>query len=117
MRRQPRQQRPFSLRYVPLATDGGPDQVLTIENHTDVSVIPTLTFTPLDVYGRELPHVVTQTVHGSHLGGPLLPAGGSLPTSSASTVSATARSGAFVSSWPPPRSSTTRRSSRTPAAS
>ena len=78
MRRKPRQQRPFSLRYVPLATDGGPDQVLTIENHTDVSVIPTLTFTPLDVYGRELPHVVTQTVHGSHLGGPLLPAGGSL---------------------------------------
>ncbi len=78
MRRKPRQQRPFSLKYAPIATDGGPDQVLTIENHTDVSVIPTLTFTPLDAYGRELPHVVTQTVHGSHRGGPLLPAGGSL---------------------------------------
>ena len=78
MRRRPRQQRPFSITYVPVATDGGPDQVLTIENHTDVSVLPTLAFTAFDIYGRELPHVVTQTVHGSHRGGPLLPAGGSL---------------------------------------
>ncbi|WP_332662800.1 hypothetical protein [Aeromicrobium sp.] len=78
MRRKPRQKRPFSLKYVPVATDGGPDQVLTIENHTDVSVVPTLAFTPLDPYGRELPHVVTQTVHGSHRGGPVLPAGGTL---------------------------------------
>ena len=78
MRRRAPASRPFSLRYVPLATDGGPDQVLTIENHTEVSVIPTLAFFPLDAYGRELPNVVTQTVHGSHRGGPLLPAGGSL---------------------------------------
>lgn len=78
MRRKPRQQRPFSISYVPLATDEGPDQVLTITNHTDVTVVPTLAFTAFDVYGRELPHVVTQTVHGSHRGGPLLPAGGSL---------------------------------------
>jgi hypothetical protein len=78
VRRKSRQQRPFSLTYVPVATDGGPDQVLTIENHTDVSVLPTLAFTALDVYGRELPNVATQTVHGSHRGGPLLPAGGSL---------------------------------------
>jgi hypothetical protein len=78
VRRKPRQRRPFSLAYVPVATDGGPDQVLTIENHTDVSVLPTLAFTALDAYGRELPNVVTQTVHGSHRGGPLLPAGGTL---------------------------------------
>jgi hypothetical protein len=76
--RRSRQQRPFSVRYVPLAADDGPDQVLTVENHTETSVRPTLTFRPLDAYGRELPHVVTQTVHGSHLGGPLLPANGTL---------------------------------------
>ena len=78
MRRKPREQRPFSITYAPIATDGGPDQVLTVENHTDVSVLPTLSFTPISMYGHELPHVVTQTVHGSHLGGPLLPAHGSL---------------------------------------
>lgn len=78
MRRRTRARRPFSIRYVPIATDDGPDQVLTIENHTDVSVLPTLAFTPRDVWGRELPNVVTQTVHGSHRGGPLLPAGGTL---------------------------------------
>jgi len=78
VRRKPREKRPFSLNYVPVATDGGPDQVLTIENHTEVSVLPTLAFTPISVYGHELPNVVTQTVHGSHLGGPLLPAGGKL---------------------------------------
>jgi hypothetical protein len=78
VRRKSRQQRPFSLSYVPVATDGGPDQVLTIENHTDVSVLPTLSFTPISFYGQELPNVVTQTVHGSHRGGPLLPAGGKL---------------------------------------
>lgn len=66
------------MKYVPIATDGGPDQVLTIENHTDVSVMPTLAFTPISVYGQELPNVVTQTVHGSHRGGPVLPANGML---------------------------------------
>jgi hypothetical protein len=78
VRRRSREQRPFSLSYVPVATDGGPDQVLTVENHTEVSVVPTLAFTALDIYGRELPNVVTQTVQGSHRGGPVLPANGTL---------------------------------------
>ncbi len=78
MARRSRTKQPFSIKYVPVATDGGPDQVLTVENHTDVSVLPTLAFTPRDIWGRELPNVTTQTVHGSHRGGPLLPAGGTL---------------------------------------
>ena len=78
MARRSRTKRPFSIKYVPVATDGSPDQVLTVDNHTEVSVLPTLAFAPRDIWGRELPHVVTQSVHGSHLGGPLLPAGGTL---------------------------------------
>ncbi len=78
MARRSRTKQPFSITYVPVATDGGPDQVLTIENHTDVSVLPTLAFTTRDIWGRELPNVTTQTVHGSHRGGPILPAGGTL---------------------------------------
>lgn len=78
MRRRARQQRPFAVTYVPVSKDGSPDQLLTIQNNTEVSVLPTLAFTARDVWGRELPHVTTQTVHGSHLGGPLLPAGGML---------------------------------------
>ena len=78
MARRSRTKRPFSIRYVPVATDGGPDQLLTIENHTDVSVLPTLALTPRDIWGRELPNVSVQTVHGSHRGGPILPAGGTL---------------------------------------
>jgi hypothetical protein len=66
------------VRYVPVATDDGPDQLLTIENHTEVSVLPTLRFVPRDIWGRDLPNVTTRTVHGSHLGGPLLAAGGTL---------------------------------------
>jgi hypothetical protein len=78
VRRRARANSPFTVRYVPLSTDDSPDQLLTIQNNTEVSVLPTLGFTPRDIWGRELPHVVTQTVHGSHLGGPLLPAGGTL---------------------------------------
>lgn len=52
--------------------------MLTVANNTEVSVLPTLGFTARDIWGRELPHVVTRSVHGSHLGGPLLPAGGTL---------------------------------------
>lgn len=78
MARRSRTKQPFSIKYVPVAIDGGPDQVLTVENHTEVSVLPTLAFTPRDIWGRELPNVATQTVHGSHRGGPLLPAGGTL---------------------------------------
>jgi len=63
---------------VPVATVGGPDQVLAVENHTEVSVVPTLSFTTRDIWGRELPNVVTQTVHGSHRGGSLLLANGTL---------------------------------------
>lgn len=78
MRRRPRTPPPFSVSYVPIATDGTLDQVLTIGNNTDTTVLPTLRFTPFDAYGRELPHVTTQGVNGSHVGGPLLPAHGSL---------------------------------------
>ena len=78
MRRRSREKRPFSISYVPVATDDGLDQTLRIENHTETSVQPTLRFTPFDPYGRELPHVETRSVNGSHLGGPLLPANGSL---------------------------------------
>ncbi|MCW2770190.1 MAG: hypothetical protein JWR27_1623 [Aeromicrobium sp.] len=78
MRRRPRTPPPFSVSYVPIATDGSLDQMLTIRNNTEVTVLPTLGFTAFDVYGRELPHVVTQGVNGSHVGGPLLPANGVL---------------------------------------
>lgn len=63
---------------MPESTDYSLDQLLTIRNNTEVSVLPTLRFTAYDVYSRELPHVVTQGVNGSHRGGPLLPAGGVL---------------------------------------
>jgi hypothetical protein len=78
VRRRPRTPPPFSVSYVPIATDGSLDQMLTIRNNTEVTVLPTLGFTAFDVYGRELPHVVTQGVNGSHVGGPLLPANGVL---------------------------------------
>ncbi|MCW2801246.1 MAG: hypothetical protein JWQ70_2718 [Aeromicrobium sp.] len=78
MKRRTRPSSPFTVRYVPVAADGSPDQLLTIQNNTEVSVLPTLGFTARDIWGRELPHVVTQAVNGSHLGGPLLPAGGTL---------------------------------------
>ena len=73
MARRSRTKRPFSIKYVPVATDGGPDQVLTVENHTDVSVLPTLAFTPRDIWGRELPNVaapepVGAAAHGDRLG-------------------------------------------------
>ena len=64
------------MTYVARATDDSPDQLLTIQNNTEISVLPTLGFTARDLWNRELPHVVTQTVHGSHPGGPLLAAGG-----------------------------------------
>ncbi|NRQ51237.1 hypothetical protein [Aeromicrobium stalagmiti] len=78
MKRRERKPPPFNVQYTPVATDGSLDQVLTIKNNTEVSVQPTLRFTPYDVYGRELPHVTTQGVNGSHVGGPVLPAGGTL---------------------------------------
>lgn len=78
MRRRSRPKQPYSIRYVPVSTDGSLDQTLTIQNNTEVSVLPTLAFTPHNMYGLELPHVVTRTVQGTEHGGPLLPAGGSL---------------------------------------
>ena len=74
--RKKRGRAPLSFRYAPKATDGGIDQVLTMHNHTDVSLVPTVHYVARDIWGRELPHVVTQTVHGSDRGLPLLPAGG-----------------------------------------
>jgi hypothetical protein len=76
-RRQPKIQ-PFTVRYTPIATDGSLDQTLTITNNTDVSVQPTLRFSPRNMYGHQLPHVTTQGVNGSHLGRAVLPAGGTL---------------------------------------
>lgn len=78
MARRQRKVSPFSIEYVPIAKDGSLDQTLTITNNTEVSVLPTLTFRPFDGYGRELPHVTTQGVNGTHRGGPVLPAGGAL---------------------------------------
>ena len=78
MRRRQRKSQPFTVRYAPLSTDGSLDQVLTITNNTDVSVQPTLRFTPRNMYGAELPQVTTQGVNGSHAGRAILPAGGSL---------------------------------------
>ena len=78
MRRRARPQGPFTVEYVPLSADGSPDQLLTIRNNTETSVQPTLSFGARDLWGRELPGVVTQTVNGSDRGGPLLPAGGTL---------------------------------------
>ncbi len=78
MRRRQRKQQPFDVRYVPIATDGSLDQTLTITNNTDVSVQPTLLFTPYSIYGHPLPHVTMIGVNGSHRGQALLPAGGRL---------------------------------------
>jgi hypothetical protein len=78
VRRRERRTQPFTVKYTPIATDGSLDQTLTITNNTDVSVQPTLRFTPRSVYGQELPHVTTQGVNGSHLGRAVLPAGGTL---------------------------------------
>jgi hypothetical protein len=74
--RKKRSRAPLSFRYAPKSTDGGIDQVVTMHNHTDVSLVPTIQYVARDIWGRELPHVVTQTVHGSDRGLPLLPAGG-----------------------------------------
>lgn len=79
MRRRRRQDAPFSVQYVAKSgTDDDPDQVLTITNNTDVSVLPSLTLVAHDVYGRPLPHVTVQGVNGIHLGTPMVPARGSL---------------------------------------
>jgi hypothetical protein len=78
VRRRQRKAQPFAVRYTPIATDGSLDQTLTITNNTEVSVQPTLTFTPYNMYGHELPHVTTQGVNGSHLGRAVLPANGTL---------------------------------------
>lgn len=78
MRRRQRKPQPFAVTYTPVASDDSLDQLLTIRNNTDVSVRPTLSFTAYDVYGRPLPHVTTQGVNGSHRGGPVLPANGTL---------------------------------------
>ncbi len=78
MRRRSRPRHPYSVKYVPVATDGSLDQTLTIQNNTDVSVRPTLTFVTRDLWNRELTNVVTRTVNGTDRGGPLLPAHGSL---------------------------------------
>ena len=78
MRRRQRKPQPFTVRYVPVATDGSLDQTMTITNNTEVSVQPTLRFTPRSMYGMELPHVTTLGVNGSHVGRAVLPAGGTL---------------------------------------
>ncbi len=78
MRRRPKPKQPFAVTYVARSTDHSPDQLLMLQNNTEVSVQPTLGITARDHWGRELPNVVTQTVNGSNRGGPLLPAGGTL---------------------------------------
>lgn len=78
VRRRQRKPQPFTVRYTPVAADGSLDQTLTITNNTEVSVQPTLRFTPRNMYGHELPHVTTLGVNGTHLGQALLPAGGTL---------------------------------------
>jgi hypothetical protein len=78
VRRRQRQAQPFTVRYVPVATDGSLDQTLTITNNTEVSVQPTLRLTARNMYGHPLPHVSVVGVNGSHLGNALLPAGGTL---------------------------------------
>ncbi len=78
MRRR-RKDQPFSISYVAKSADlDDPDQVLTITNHTDVSVVPTVRLVARNVYGMELPHVTVQGVNGLHRGTPMLPARGSL---------------------------------------
>lgn len=74
--RKKRGRAPLSMQFVPKAKDGGIDQVVWMQNRSDVSLVPTLRYVARDIWGRELPHVVTQTVHGSDRGLALLPAGG-----------------------------------------
>lgn len=76
MRRKQRERPPLSFHYTPVAADGGLDQVLTITNHTDVALVPTLQLEPYSYYGQPLPHVTTTTVHGSDRGATVVPAGG-----------------------------------------
>lgn len=78
MRRRQRRTQPFTVKYVPVATDGSLDQTLTITNNTEVSVQPTLRFQVYNAYGSPLPHVTTRGVNGSHVGAAVLPAGGTL---------------------------------------
>jgi hypothetical protein len=61
---------------VPIAKDGGLDQVLTVQNHTEVSLMPTMKFVAFSYYGQELPNVVTTTVHGADRGKIVIPPGG-----------------------------------------
>lgn len=78
MKRRQRKPQPFTVSYTPVASDGSLDQTLTITNNTEVSVQPTLRFTPRSYYGQELPNLTTQGVNGSHIGRAVLPAGGTL---------------------------------------
>ncbi len=73
-----RRDAPFTVQYVARGTDGALDQTLTITNATETSVMPTLRFRPINMYGLALPHVVTIGVNGSHAGRAILPAGGAL---------------------------------------
>ncbi len=68
-----RPQAPLSFEYVAKSVDGSPDQQLTMTNHTEAAVRPTLAFVPYNMYGSALPDVEVRTVLGTHLGAALLP--------------------------------------------
>lgn len=50
--------------YSAIGKDGSLDQTVTLHNSTEVGLRPKLSFTPIDIYGRELPHVEVGTVLG-----------------------------------------------------
>lgn len=68
-----RPQAPLSFEYVAKPVDGSPDQTLTMTNHTETAVRPTLAFIPHNMYGMPMPKVEVRTVLGTHLGAALLP--------------------------------------------
>lgn len=63
----------MTFQYIAKPVDGSPDQTLTMTNHTEAAVRPTLAFTPYNMYGTPLPDVEVRTVLGTHLGAALLP--------------------------------------------
>ncbi|MFT4298457.1 MAG: hypothetical protein QM597_02310 [Aeromicrobium sp.] len=65
---------PLTVGYRSVATDGGPDQVLTMTNNTDSDLVPILRLRPLDLRGRELPLTSVRSVQGITRGQVVVPA-------------------------------------------
>lgn len=63
------------VRYQAKGHSIGFDQVVSLENRTETSIVPTLQFIAHDHYGRPLPHVQAHSVLGFDRGASCVPAG------------------------------------------